>query len=81
MADKIQCCCSCRFWLLADRSMLCRRRAPTRDLHMQACWPQTLPLMYCGEYEPADRSEVERRKSLISKPKESSEGLDIDVDL
>lgn len=81
MADKKQCCCSCRFWELKDRDMLCRRRAPTRDLMCRPMWPNTLPLQWCGEYESADRPEVDKRKSLLRPQVKSALCEDIEIDL
>jgi hypothetical protein len=77
MADQVQYCICCRFWHLQGRDMLCRRRAPTRDLMCRPTWPQTLPLMVCGEFEPVDRPEIDRRKSLLRPPKQvQSQSID-----
>lgn len=82
MADKLQYCCSCRFWYLNTGNMLCRRRAPTRDLQCHPQWPSTLPTMTCGEWEVATQIEIDRRKTILSKPawSKTSEG-DIEIDL
>ena len=76
-----QYCVSCRFWLFNKTGqMLCRRRAPTRDLMCHPCWPSTNTLDWCGEFEVEQRPEIDRRKSLLRPPKDikSIDGIDIE---
>jgi hypothetical protein len=44
-------------------------------------WPCTNPLDWCGEREPADRAEVERRKSLLKPQPKIASSEDVDIDL
>lgn len=79
---KYHLCANCRFWYLNTGNMLCRRRAPTRDLQCHPQWPATLPTMWCGEHELADRPEIERRKAILSKSalSKTTEG-EIDIEI
>lgn len=76
---KYRLCANCVAWYFNKKDMQCRRRAPTRDLQCHPQWPNTLPTMYCLEWEPADRLEVERRKNLL-KPVEKNNSIeDIEI--